>query len=398
MQSSTFQHACRSVIVLTILASASAAGAQTVTDARRIEFTPSAEHNAVDGSGVAILTRYSLQVFVAGGASPLQTVDLGKPAPGGDGMIRLDFVSLLPTPLANGVLYETLVEAIGPGGRAASLRSNTFSFTDPCSRSISPTSQSFAASGGSGSTAVTATAGCTWTAVSNNTWIAVTAGASGTGNGTVAFTVAPNTGTTTRVGTVTIAGSTYTVTQTAPCSYTISPTSRSHTATGGTGSVTVTAAAGCSWTATSGASWVTIGSGASGSGNGSVSYTAAANTATSARAATLTIAGKTFTVNEAAAACTFTVSPRTITEDPVGGTGTIAVTTQAGCAWSASESAGWITLAGSGPGSGSTAFTITPNTGATSRTATLTVAGLTVNVTQTADTMPGAPENLRIIR
>ena len=48
-------------------------------------------------------------------------------------MIRLDFVSLLPTPLTPGVLYETLVEAIGPGGRSASLRSNTFSFTVPCS-------------------------------------------------------------------------------------------------------------------------------------------------------------------------------------------------------------------------------------------------------------------------
>lgn len=395
MQSSTF----RGAIVLTaLLASASTAWTQTVTDARRIEFSPSAEHNAVDGNGVAILDRYSLQVFVAGGATPLQTVDLGKPAPAADGMIRLDFVSLLPTPLATGVLYETLVESIGPGGRAASLRSNTFSFTAPCTWTISPTSQSFTPTGGTGSSTVTAIAGCTWTAVSNNTWISVSAGASGSGNGSVSFTVAANTGTSTRVGTLTIAGSTYTVTQAAPCSYTISPTSRSHTAAGGTGSVTVTAAAGCGWTATSGASWVTIGSGASGSGNGSVSYTAAANTATSARTATLTIAGRTFTVDEAAAACTFTVSPRTITEDSAGGTGTIAVTTQAGCAWSATEGASWITLTGSGPGSGSTAFTIAANTGTTSRTATLTVAGLAVSVTQAPPTIPSAPDNLRIIR
>jgi len=395
MQSSTF----RGAIVLTaLLSSASTAWTQTVTDARRVEFSPSAEHNAVDGNGVAVLDLYSLQVFVAGGSTPLQTVDLGKPAPAADGMIRLDFVSLLPTPLANGVLYETLVEAIGPGGRAASLRSNTFSFTDPCTRTISPTSQSFTPTGGTGSSTVTATTGCTWTAVSNNTWISVTAGASGSGNGSVSFTVAANTGTSTRVGTLTIAGSTYTVTQAAPCSYTISPTTRSHTAAGGSGSVTVTAAAGCGWTATSGASWVTIGSGASGSGNGTVSYTAAANTATSARTATLTIAGKTFTVDEAAAACTFTVSPRTITEDSAGGTGTIAVTTQAGCAWSATEGASWITLTGSGPGSGSTAFTIAANTGTTSRTATLTVAGLTVSVTQAPPAIPGAPENLRIIR
>ena len=47
--------------------------------------------------------------------------------------------------------------------------------------------------GGSGSTAVTATTGCAWTGVSNATsWLTVTSGASGNGNGTVAFSFAAN--------------------------------------------------------------------------------------------------------------------------------------------------------------------------------------------------------------
>jgi Zn-dependent metalloprotease len=83
------------------------------------------------------------------------------------------------------------------------------------------------------------------------------------------------------------------------CSFSISPTSRSHTAAGGTGSVTVTTAAGCSWTAVSNASFITITSGASGSGNGTVNYSVAANTGTAARTGTLTIAGLTFTVTQA---------------------------------------------------------------------------------------------------
>jgi hypothetical protein len=313
-------------------------------------------------------------------------------------MIRLDFVSLLPTPLTPGILYETLVEAIGPGGRSASLRSNTFSFTIPCSWAISPMSQSVAAAGGTGSSTITTAAGCAWTATSNNTWIAVTAGASGSANGTVTFTIAANTAGTIRTGTLTAAGHTFTVTQAAACSYAISPVSRSHPAAGGTGTVAVTTTSGCNWTATSPASWVTITSGASGNSSGSVGYTVAANTATTARSATLTIAGRSFTVTQAAAACTFTATPTTIAAAQAGDNGTISVTTQTGCAWSAFTPVTWITLTGAGPGSGATAYTIAANTGATPRTATLTVAGETVAVTQAPVTQPGAPTNVRIVR
>jgi hypothetical protein len=82
-----------------------------------------------------------------------------------------------------------------------------------CTFSISPTSASQPAGGGTGSVTVTATAGCAWTAVSNATFITITAGSSGTGNGTVNYSVAANTGSTSRTGTLTIAGLTFTVTQ-----------------------------------------------------------------------------------------------------------------------------------------------------------------------------------------
>jgi predicted ATPase len=44
-------------------------------------------------------------------------------------------------------------------------------------------------------------------------WITITAGANGTGNGTVTFSIAANTTGAQRTGTLTIAGRTYTVTQ-----------------------------------------------------------------------------------------------------------------------------------------------------------------------------------------
>jgi hypothetical protein len=87
---------CALVVLTAALIVPSEGNAQSITDARRAEFTPSTDHNAVDAStGVALLQRYSLEVFLVGGATPVSTADLGKPTPDADGMIRIDFVSRL---------------------------------------------------------------------------------------------------------------------------------------------------------------------------------------------------------------------------------------------------------------------------------------------------------------
>jgi hypothetical protein len=179
--------------------------------------------------------------------------------------------------------------------------------------SLNPTSQNFGASGSNAIVNVTATsASCSWTAVSNSSFITVNSGSSGTGNGTVGFTVAANPNSGQRTGTITIAGQTFTVTQDGlNCSYSIAPTSQSFAAAGGSNSVTVTATAGCAWSAASNdTSFITINSGAGGSGNGMVTYTVAANSSTSPRTSTITIAGQAFTVTQAAAGLVANVSTR----------------------------------------------------------------------------------------
>ncbi len=65
----------------------------------------------------------------------------------------------------------------------------------------------------SGSVAVTARSGCGWTAANNDAWITVTSGATSTGDGTVNYSVAANTTMSQRIGTITIGGQTFTVTQ-----------------------------------------------------------------------------------------------------------------------------------------------------------------------------------------
>ncbi len=182
---------------------------------------------------------------------------------------------------------------------------NTFTVTQEginCSYSIAPTVVYFNAIGGDAWVDVTATAGCSWTAVSNDSWITITSGSSGTGNGTVNYSVAQNSSTSSRTGTMTIAGNTFTVSQLGQsCTYSISPTSQSFEASGGSGSVSVTATNGCSWTAVSNASWITVTSGSSGTGNGTVNYSVASNSSTSSRTGTMTIAGSTFTVSQSGA-------------------------------------------------------------------------------------------------
>jgi glucose/arabinose dehydrogenase len=87
--------------------------------------------------------------------------------------------------------------------------------TTPCSYAISPTNASFQRTGGTATVTVTAAQGCAWTAVSNASWITITGGASGSGNGTVSYSVGPYGGPPKkRVGGMTIAGTAFTINQT----------------------------------------------------------------------------------------------------------------------------------------------------------------------------------------
>ena len=185
----------------------------------------------------------------------------------------------------------------------------------PCSFAVSPTSVSVAATGQTGQLTVAASpAGCSpssWTASSSGAFVTLAAGTSGSGNGTVTYAVAANTGSS-RTATLTVAGKAVAVTQagaavTPPstCTVTLTPTAAAATAAGGQGQVAVTVGpAGCSpasWAAASSSAFLAITGGASGSGSGVVSYGVAANTG-AGRTATITVAGRVFTLTQAGTA------------------------------------------------------------------------------------------------
>ncbi|MFN0119436.1 MAG: S8 family serine peptidase, partial [Blastocatellia bacterium] len=82
-----------------------------------------------------------------------------------------------------------------------------------CRPALSPGSQTFDPAGGNGRVTLGLPGVCSWLATSNTAWIRVSAGASGTGNGVVEYQVDRNAGSSSRTGTLTIAGQTFVVTQ-----------------------------------------------------------------------------------------------------------------------------------------------------------------------------------------
>ena len=254
-----------------------------------------------------------------------------------------------------------------------------------CGYAVTPASQSIGAAGGTATISVATGAACAWDAASGDTsWLTVTSGASGKGNGTVAVTATVNNAGP-RTASVTIAGQTVTVTQAAAaCTYAISPAAQSFTTAGGSATVVVTTDSWCSWTAASGdPSWLTVASGASGTGGGTVTINVAANVGPP-RTAAVTIAGQTFTASQEPAPCTYTISPTSQALAAGGDTATVTVATGSWCSWTAaSNDPTWlaVTSGASGTGNGTVTLTAAANGGG-ARTATATIAGQTFTATQ----------------
>jgi hypothetical protein len=82
-----------------------------------------------------------------------------------------------------------------------------------CAISLSPTSKSFSAAGGTGTIVVSDSSNdCTWAVANSAGWVA-TSVITGLGNGSVSYSVAKNSSTTSRTAKITIAGQTFTITQ-----------------------------------------------------------------------------------------------------------------------------------------------------------------------------------------
>jgi len=164
---------------------------------------------------------------------------------------------------------------------------------------ITSAAQSFPIAGGPG--AVSVVGNCAWNAISNVPWITITSASTGTGNGTLTFSVTSN-AQGPRTGTLTIAGQTFTVTQNGNiiCSYTVGFPFSTVPSSGASAVATVAASGGCPWTASSNATWITFLTQTSGVGTGNLTIAVAPNPTSHPRSGNVTIAGKTFTAVQSA--------------------------------------------------------------------------------------------------
>jgi hypothetical protein len=186
---------------------------------------------------------------------------------------------------------------------ACSKRDSSPSTSNSCTVALAGATTSVSSAATTGTIAVTAASTCSWTAQSSAPFITLTSGASGTGNGSVGYSIASNSGDA-RSASIVVNGAAVNFTQSAAqvqagagCTVVLSTTNTKVNSGGGTITITgTTTTSNCAWTAVSNASFLTVPSGTI-VGNGSVIVTVAQNSGAS-RSGTLTIAGQTVTITQ----------------------------------------------------------------------------------------------------
>lgn len=261
-----------------------------------------------------------------------------------------------------------------------------------CDFSVDPTTTTVAATGGSDTISMTTSNGCAWTAVSNDGFITITSGNSGSGDGTIGYSIATNTSSLGRIGAIIFFGEPFPVIQLGTsgsgCAYSLSETNVTLPANGGTRTVAVKFdGPGCSWSAVSNDPFITITSGTNYTGNGTVQYTIPGNTNAFPLTGTMTIAGHIVTVDQGPGGCAYTLTPLGATIKAAGESATVKVIPNlSDCAWTAVSNDPFITITGnaSGIGRGTVSYTVAANTNTTGLTGTMTIGGLTFTVSQAA--------------
>ncbi|MGD1083627.1 MAG: BACON domain-containing carbohydrate-binding protein [Verrucomicrobiota bacterium] len=222
-----------------------------------------------------------------------------------------------------------------------------------------------------------------WTNTANASWLHLSpANQAGAGGTNVAFSFDANVGAT-RSGTLTVAGQTVTVTQ-AGASYSLGTNTLLEGANTGTDIVVLTVIPQiATWTNTANVSWLHLSpANQSGAGSTNVAFSFDANVGAT-RSGTLTVAGQTLTVTQAAAS--YSLGATVLLEGPIVGSDSVVLTVIPQIAtWTNTANASWLHLSPAdqtGVGSTNVAFSFDDNPGV-ARLGTLSIAGQTLTIVQ----------------
>ena len=174
-----------------------------------------------------------------------------------------------------------------------------------------------------------------------------------------------------------------------PNDYLVTVTPALFPVSGGTSNATfaINADRSCHWTVVGLPSWIAVAGQDSGIGPATVDLSVLANPGTE-RSATIQVAGVFVTVTQAA--CTYSLSAGGQAFPSQGGSGTIAITTGAGCPWTVDTPPAGVTFTSplSGAGSNAVSYQVFPNSGGASP-GVLTIAGQVFAIEQQAASIPG---------
>jgi large repetitive protein len=399
-----------------IAVTGSGTGAGSVGYTATANTAPTPRTGTITIAGQNSSATYSITQFGSACSYAISPATLSATSAGGDAMINVtasNAACAWPTAqvLASGFAIAPLT-GTGNGTVTVSIPANLTSATVTrqakiagldftvtqsginCTVGLDSTGASLGAGGGNGVVNVTTQATCSYSTVAGPNWISITSGATGAGGAPVplTFSVAANSSTTPRTGTLTIGGQPFTISQDAtPCSVTVDASALpgQFAMLGQFATIGVNAnGANCSWTASSPVTWATV-SPMSGRGNGTIAVTAFSNAGapSTLRSTTLTVAGQSLGMSQAGTSCTYSLGSSTATVPFGGGNGSVSVTAPAVCTWSSAPdvSAPWLHITSSGnAGSTDVQFTADPNATSAPRTGTLTVAGKPYTVTEGA--------------
>ena len=253
---------------------------------------------------------------------------------------------------------------------------NTHTVTqDGVGGTISPENREFESNGGSGTISVSTQNKMLWHAKSNVEWISVSA-TSGLGPGSVTYQVAPFNDVSTRQGTLTVAGNTFTVFQYGKRmkldSYSVTKDYETHVIP-----ITVNALAATTWSVTPNNSWISVVDAGNGHGGDLVTIAIAENPSYLARTGTVSIGTETFTVTQQGrTALEFGISPATSTASVEGANAIIEVRATPDLPWTATSGVNWCAIyaaTASGAGNGNVVYSVSPNPTLSQRTGTITI-------------------------
>lgn len=298
------------------------------------------------------------------------------------------------TPSTYYTYYVRAKNASGVSGWSNNKGATTLSGGATCIYSISPTSVSIAAAGGTGSFAITVGSSCVWTAASNAAWITFTTSTNGMGNGSIGYSVAENTDPSPRSSSIVVAGLTFSIAQAAgeaPCppgtAMTISVTPAFGTVVDNIVTLTGTPDIdgvkfildGVELSEDPDAPYqVSFDSNLLTNGIHEVTVTAvdATNGVLATSSGIILVSNTT--------SCSYSISPTSANYASSIGAGSVGVTTDSGCNWTAVSDSSWLAIVSgaSGTGNGSVVYSLAANTTIAQRVGVLTIAGETCTITQ----------------